>query len=777
MREFGVGQSLPRTEDWRLLRGMGRFTDDLDFPDMARLYALRSPHANARIRKLDTTKAKAAPGVLIVLTYADVEQDRIGSIQSGQRRARADGTPSFEPPYWLIANGHARHVGDIVAVVVADTMHQAKDAAELIEIDYEPLPSITRTADAANPGVARVYDQQPDNICYVSEFGNKAVVEQAFARAAHVAKLDLTINRVAQVTMEPRGAIGVWDARDERTTIYGSFQSTHNMRTQIAGTMFKEPENGFRVVSYDVGGGFGLKGSPHPEYGLVAWASRKTGRPVKWIGDRSESFVSDHQARDNVCHVELALDAEGKFLALRVRNMHNLGAYLAATGIQCGVGHIGQLSGVYATPAIFAQVTGVFTNTTPTCAYRGAGRPEAAYIVERIIDIAAAGMKIDPAELRRRNLIPAEKMPYNTGFVFTYDSGEFEKNQDAVLKMADWKHFEARRVEARARGKVRGIGIAHVIEQAGGIPDEMAEIRFDAGGAVTLVLGLQNHGQGHETTFRQLAVELLGVAPESVKLRYGDTDAVSFGRGTFGSRSMAVGGVAVYEASKKIIARGKKLASNMLEAAEADIEFKDGKFTVAGTDKSVDIATVAKSSFVIPRAGSSAEHGLIERVHAVAPGITFPNGCHVCEIEIEPETGQVEIVGYWVMDDVGRMVNPMIVKGQLHGGIVQGIGQVLWEDVAYDVDSGQNMSGSFMDYGIARAHNLPDFHIKSNEVMCKNNPLGIKGAGEAGAVGGLPVIMNAICDALRPLGIDTFDMPASPTRLWKAIKDAPKPLA
>lgn len=777
MREFGVGQSLPRTEDWRLLRGMGRFTDDLDFPNLARLYALRSPHANARIRKLDTARAKAAPGVLAVLTYADIEADGIGSIQSAQHRTRADGSPSLRPEYFLMAKGHARYVGDIVAVVVADTMHQAKDAAELIEIDYQPLPSITRTADAAKPGVPKVYDEFPDNVCYTSEFGNKAKVDAAFAQAAHVAKLDLIINRVAQVTMEPRGAIGVYDPHDERTTIYGSFQSTHNMRTQIAGTMFKEPENRFRVVSYDVGGGFGLKGSPHPEYGLVAWASRKTGRPVKWIGERGESFLSDHQARDNVCHVELAVDADGKFLGLRVKNMHNLGAYLAATGIQCGVGHIGQLSGVYTTPAIYAEVTGVFTNTTPTCAYRGAGRPEAAYIIERIIDIAAAQMKMDPAELRRRNLIPAEKMPYNTGFVFTYDSGEFEINQEAAIKMADWKNFEKRREEARKHGKIRGIGIAHVIEQAGGIPDEMAEIRFDAGGSVTLVLGLQNHGQGHETTFVQLAVDLLGVKPETVKLKYGDTDAVSFGRGTFGSRSMAVGGVAVYEASKKIIERGKKLASNMLEAAEADIEFKDGKFIVAGTDKSVDITQVAKSSFVIPRAGSTPEHGLIERVHAVAPGITFPNGCHVCEVEIEPETGQVEIVGYWVMDDVGRMVNPMIVKGQLHGGIVQGVGQVLWEDVAFDPDSGQNMSGSFMDYGIARAHNLPDFVIKSNEVWCKNNPLGIKGAGEAGAVGGLPVIMNAICDALRPLGIETFDMPASPTRLWKAIKDAPRPMA
>jgi carbon-monoxide dehydrogenase large subunit len=581
------------------------------------------------------------------------------------------------------------------------------------------------------------------------------------------------INRVAQVTMEPRGAIGVWDQSDERYTIYGSFQSVHSIRSAIAGTIFKQPENRFRVISYDVGGGFGLKGSPHPEYALVAWAAKKVGRPVKWIGERGESFLSDHQARDNVTHIELALDDQGRFLGLRVRNTHNLGAYLAATGIQCGVGHIGQLSGVYTTPAIHAEVTGVFTNTTPTCAYRGAGRPEAAYMLERVIDIAAAEMKIDPAELRRRNLIPAAAMPYKTGFVFTYDSGEFEKNQEAAIKMADWKNFEQRRAEASKRGKLRGIGMSHVIEQAGGILDEMAEVRFDAGGAVTLVLGTHNHGQGHETTFTQLLVELLGVAPDSVRLRYGDTDTVSFGRGTFGSRSMSVGGAAVLAASNKIIEKGKKIAGNLLEVAQGDIEFEDGNFKVAGTDRSIGIAAVAKASFQIPRGPQQMEAGLIERAHNVAPGITFPNGCHVCEVEIDPETGTTEIVGYWVVDDVGRLVNPMIVKGQLHGGIVQGVGQVFWENMAYDSESGQNLSGSFMDYGIARANNLPFFEIKSNEVLSKNNPLGIKGAGEAGAVGGLPAAMNAVCDALRPLGITTFDMPASPSRVWRAIAHAP----
>jgi len=776
MREFGVGQSLPRSEDLRLVRGLGRYTDDLRMPGEARLYVLRSPHAAARILNIDTTAAEAAPGVLAVLTAADLEPENLGHITAIMRMKRRDGTPAFDTPYRLLATDRVRFVGDIVAAVVAETVHQAKDAAELIEVDYEQLPSITATADAPKPGVASVWDEVPDNVAYFAEFGNKAVVDQAFARAAHISKIDVVVTRVSAVTMEPRGVIGMWDAADERYTIYGSFQSPHNMRSVFSGSIFRQPENRFRVISHDVGGGFGMKGSFHPEYGLAAIASKTIGRPVKWIGERSEGFLADHMARDNVAHVELALDADGKFIGLRTRNIVNLGAYCAPNGVICGVNHVGQLSGVYTTPAIHAQVTAVFTNTTPTCPYRGAGRPEAAYMIERVIDVAANEMGIDPAELRRRNLIPAEAMPYKTGFVFTYDSGEFEKNQQAVVKMSDWHSFEARRAEAKARGKLRGIGIAHVIEQAGGALDETAEIRFDAGGSVTVLLGTHNHGQGHETTFKQLVVELLGVDPATVRIQYGDTDAVSFGRGTFGSRSMSVGGAAVLTASKKIIEKGKRIAGNMLEAAEGDIEFDNGKFTVAGTDRSVDITAVAKASFLV-RGPQASEPGLIERTHHVVPGVTFPNGCHVCEVEIDPETGVTEIVGYWVVDDVGLLVNPMIVKGQLHGGIVQGVGQIFWENVAYDPESGQNMSGSFMDYGIARAHNVPSFEIKSNEVLSKNNPLGIKGAGEAGAVGGLPAAMNAICNALLPLGIDRFDMPATPTRLWKAIAEAPNPLS
>jgi len=774
MREFGVGQSLARTEDWRLVRGQGRYVDDMKLPGEARLYVLRSPHAAARIRGIDTSAAMAAPGVIGVFTGADAVAEGLGHIAPVVRLKRKDGSPSFLTPYGIMAHERVRFVGDVVAGVVAETLNQAKDAAELIAVDYEELPSVTATADAAD-SEAVVWDEVPDNIAYYSEFGNRAAVDAVFARAHHVAKLDMVISRVAAVTMEPRAVIGEWDAREQRYIAHGTFQSPHNMRTSFASHIFKMPERQFRIVAPDVGGGFGLKNSMHPEYGLAMWAARKLGRPVKWVGERGESFLSDHQARDNVAHVELALDRDGRFLGLRIANTVNMGAYLAPNGVICGVNHVGQLSGVYTTPAIFAEITAVFTHTTPTCPYRGAGRPETAYMVERIIDVAAHEMGFDPHELRKRNLIPAEAMPYKTGFLWIYDSGEFEKNQDMTAKMADWAGFEKRRREARGRGKLRGIGMAHVLEKAGGSLDEAAEIRFDPAGGVTLFVGTHNHGQGHETTFRQILVEYLGVEPESVRVSYGDTDAVFFGRGTFGSRSMIVGGAAVLAASKKIIERGKTVAGRMLEAAVEDIEFDDGRFIVAGTDRSVTIAAVAKASFAV-MTPQKEEAGLAERAHTFVDDVTYPNGCHICEVEIDPETGVTEIVGYWVTDDVGTLINPMIVKGQLHGGIVQGVGQILWENVAYDPDGGQNMSGSFMDYGIARAHSVPFFEIKSNEVPSLNNPLGVKGAGEAGAVGGLPAAMNAIVNAVQPLGITTLDMPVTPTRLWDAIRNAPKPL-
>ncbi len=776
MREYGIGQSLPRSEDLRLLRGLGRYTDDIRLHGEARLFVLRSPHAAARIRGIDTAAAAASPGVLAVLTGQDALADGLGSFPSRMKMKRADGRPNYEPPYRILAAERVAMVGDPVVAVVAETLAQAKDAAELVEIDYEPLASVTATPAAAQPGAASVWDDQPDNVCFVAEFGKKDAVEAGFAKAAHVARLDFVISRVSANSMEPRAGFGVYDPADDRYTLYASIQSPHQMRAHLAENIFQLPESKFRVVAPDVGGAFGMKGAPMPELALVLWASKKVGRPVKWMSERGEGLMTDHHARDNVGHVELALDKDGRFLALRVDNTVNLGAYLSFNGIHCGVNNIGGLSGVYTTPAIHLSVKGVFTNTSPTAPYRGAGRPEASYMVERVIDTAAREMKIDPAELRRRNLIPASAMPYNTGFVFTYDSGEFEHNQDAVLKMADWKGFEKRRAEAKARGRLRGIGMAHVIEIAGGpagLPfDEYAEVRFDTAGGCTLILGTHNHGQGHETTFRQLAHEFLGLDPSKVQVRFGDTDAVAHGRGTFGSRSISVGGAALQCAAEKIIAKGRKIAAHMMEAAEADIEFKDGRFAVAGTDKSVDLIKVARTSFMPPAIPRGMEPGLVEGAALVPPGATFPNGCHVCEVEIDPDTGIVDIAGYWVVDDVGVMVNPMLVKGQVHGGIVQGAGQTLLETVVYDPESGQMLSGSFMDYGMPRAGDYPSFEVKGHEVPSKNNPLGIKGAGEAGTVGALPATMNAIVDALRPLGIHTFDMPASPARVWKAIAEA-----
>ena len=772
MREFGIGQSLPRTEDIRLVRGNGTFTDDFHFPNQAHLYVLRSPHAAARIRSIDTRAALAAAGVSAVLTGADAVADGLGGFRSLARKNRADGRPNFEPRYSVLAAGRARFVGDPVVAVIADTLVQAKNAAELVKIGYEPLPSVVSTRDAGAPGAPAVWDEQPDNICFVADFGDRTKVEQAFAGAAHVARLDLVVSRAAHVTMEPRAAIGLWDAAHQRVVIYGGFQAPYTLRGELAAAVFKVPDHQIRIVSPDVGGGFGLKDGSHPEYALAGWAARKTGRPVRWMAERAEGFVSDHQARDTISHVELALDSGGHFLALRVRNTVNLGAYLAATGIHCAVNNLGGLSGVYTTPAIHVDVRGVFSNTTPTAAYRGAGRPEASCALERIIDVAADEMGIAPHELRRRNLIPASAMPYKTGFMFTYDSGEFAKNQASVLEMAAWEDFGRRRAEARKRGRLRGIGMAHVIESAGGIRDEIAEIRLDPSGGATLLLGTHNHGQGHETTFAQILSEFLGIDHSRIRVVYGDTDIVPFGRGSIGSRSISVGGAAVRLAADRIIAKARKIAAHMLEAGQDDIVFEDGKFTVAGTDRSVDIAAVAHTSFRLLNLPHGLEPGLIEKAIAVVPGPTFPNGCHVCEVEIDPETGQVEIVGYWVTDDVGRVINPAIVKGQLHGGIVQGIGQALLENILYDGESGQNLTGSLMDYAMPRAIDVPQLAIASNEVLSRTNPLGIKGVGEAGVVGALPATLNAICNALRPLGVRHLDMPATPYRIWRAIRDA-----
>jgi len=776
MREFDLGRAVPRTEDLQLLRGRGRYTDDIALPRVTYLYVLRSPHAAARIARIDTAAAQDAPGVVAVLTGRDATADKLGTLRGRITRKRADGSPNFQPPYRILALDRVHHVGDPVAAIVAETLAQAKDAAELIDVDYDILPAVTDTAATLAPDAPRVWDEVPDNVCFVEHVGNEAKVKEAFARASHVVRQRFVISRVAASPMEGRAALGFYDTREERYTLYAGLQAPHLMRNELADQVFNLPANRFRLISPDVGGGFGMKGSAFPEYALVLWAAKKVGRPVKWFAERSESFVGDHHARDNVSEVALALDANGKFLALDVETVANIGAYIASNGLHVPVGNLGGLAGPYTTPAIHVKVTGVFSNTAATCPYRGAGRPEASYCIERIIDVAAAELKMDRVELRRRNLIAPSAMPFKTGLVFTYDSGEFEHVMDKVLALGDWKGVAARKADAKRRGKLYGAGVASVIEVAGGPAaapfEEAMEVRFDATGGATILLGSHNHGQGHETAFRQLAYHFLGLEPEQVTLIYGDTDKVFHGRGTFGSRSLSVGGGALRLAADRVIEKGKKVAGHLLEAATADIEFADGKFTVAGTDKSIDLISVAKASFNLAKMPPDMEIGLDANAVYRPPAGTFPNGCHICEVEIDPDTGVAQIVRYTVVDDVGRVVNPLLLEGQIHGGVAQGAGQALCEAMVYDRDSGQPVSGSFMDYCMPRATDFCPIAVGEHAVPTKSNPLGIKGAGEAGCVGALPAVMNAINDALLPLGIRHFEMPATPERLWRAINAA-----
>jgi aerobic carbon-monoxide dehydrogenase large subunit len=777
MREFGLGREVPRTEDVRLLRGQGKYTDDLPSSDAARLYVLRSPHASAKLRHIDVSKAQAAPGVLGVFIGADAESDGLGTFASFVPRSRPDGS-SFVPPYRVLAIERVRHVGDPVAAIVAETLEQAKDAAELIAIDYEILPAVVDTASAASPGQPAVWDETPDNICFVYRLGDAKATTATFASAKHVVDETLQISRVIANPMETRAAVGRYDPGQNRFTLFASLQAPHIIRDELARSVLKVPVSQLRVVSPDVGGAFGLKAGAFPELALVLWTAMRTKRLVKWICDRSEAFIADHHARDNVSRVRLALDEHGKFLALDVKTIANVGAYIDSFGLHCPTNNLGGLAGPYAIGQFNVDVTGVFTNTHAISAYRGAGRPEASYCVERIIAIAAQQLGISSIELRRRNMIPPRAMPFDTGLVFTYDSGAFEQTMDQTLELADWTGSAARRKAAETEGKLHGVGVAYAVEIAGGPPDvpfpEGAEIRFDSTGDALVLLGSHSHGQGHETAFRQLTRHFLGLDPAHVRIAYGDTDQIYFGVGTFGSRTLSAAGEALQRASGKIIEKAKRLASHLLEAAISDIEFVDGSFTVAGTDRTIDLVTLAQTSFntrVIPR---DMEPGLSARAIITPAGATYPNGCHICEIEIDTETGVARITRYAVVDDVGRVVNPLLLKGQLHGGIVQGAGQALWERITYDSRDGQLLSGSFMDYAMPRASDLPFFEVASNEILTKANPLGIKGAGEAGTVGALPAVMNAINDALVPLGIRHFDMPATPERLWRAIRDARK---
>jgi aerobic carbon-monoxide dehydrogenase large subunit len=772
MGEFGIGQPVKRFEDRRLLSGQGRFQNDANLLGQAHAYVLRSPHAHARIRALDLTAAKTTSGVQLIMTVDDLVEAQLGVMGVPFQRKRPDGSPMFARAHLGLAQGAVRYVGEPVAFVVADTLAQAKDAAELIDIDYEMLPSVTDTAQAAE-GKVVVWPECPDNISNLFEAGNKAAADAALAGAAHVVKRRYVISRVYAHFMEPRGAIGTWDPGEERFTLYADVQYPHRVRQALATRIFKIPESHIRVIAGDVGGGFGTKGWQYPEHRLVLLAAKKLRRPVKWTCERSECIQADEHARDNVTDAELALDKDGKFLGLRVKTLANVGAYISSErNLLATFGNVGTLVGTYDIPAAYVGVYAVMANTNGTAPYRGAGRPEATYVIERLIDDAARELGFDRAELRARNLIPPEKLPIKTSLGLNYDCGDFPANQKRALGEADWAGFPGRLADAKTRGRLRGIGIANPIEKAAGPGQEFAEIRFHPSGNATLLMGSKNQGQGHETTFKQVLNEKLGLDPSVVQYIDGDTDRVAFGIGTNGSRSTVIGGSALWMAADKVIAKGKKIAAHLLEAAEADIEFAEGNFAVAGTDRRITITDVAKASFQAARLPRELEGGLYETGTFAPQDNTYPNGCHICEVEIDPETGALDIVRYVVIDDVGTVVNPIGLKGQIHGGVAQGLGQALMEQVVYDPASGQNLTGSFMDYAMPRADVMPYMEIHSNPVPTKRNPLGAKGAGEAGTVGALPAIVNAVIDALSPLGVKSLEMPATPARIWQAIRDA-----
>ena len=773
MGQFGIGQPVTRLEDPRLLKGQGRYINDTNLPGQAYLVFVRSPHAHAKIQSIDISAAAAAAGVIGVYTGEDLVQAGLGLIPITLKRARPDGSPMFTGSHRGLAVGRVRHVGDPVATVVAMSLMQARDAAELVVVDYADLPSVTATAEAAMPGAQPVWDECPDNVCNVFEVGNNAATEAAFAKAAHVVKRTYTITRVHAQYMEPRGALGAYDAGEDRYTLYADSQYPHRIREVLARNIFNIPEHRIRVVSENVGGAFGAKGWAYSEHRLVLWLAKKLGRPVKWACDRSEALLADEHARDCISEAELALDASGKFLALRVQNVSNLGAYVSSDRqLAPTFNNLGSLVGVYAIPAAHVRVLGVFTNTNSIAPYRGAGRPEAIYVIERLIDDTAEELGIDRVDLRRRNLLPASAMPYKTALTFTYDCGEFERNLDQALTLGEYAGFARRREDSSKRGRLRGLGIANAIERAGAPGMEYAEIRFEPGGTATVLMGVKDQGQGHATIFTQVACEKLGLEPADVRYSEGDTDKVAYGTGTFGSRSAAIGGSALAAAADKIIAKGRRIAAHMLEAGEADVTFSDGRFTIAGTDRGVDIKEVARTSFVQGKLPPGMEPGLFENGTFSSEAETFPNSCHVCEVEIDPDTGVVTLAKYAVVDDVGTVINPLTLKGQVHGGLVQGISQILMEELVYDPESGQLITGSFMDYAMPRASDVCFFEVGSNPVPTKRNPLGVKGAGEAGTVGALAAVMNAVLDALKPLGITEMAMPATSERIWRAIREA-----
>ncbi len=785
MTEHGIGVSVKRKEDRRFLTGNGNYTDDINRPGQTYAYFLRSQVAHAEINGVDTSAAEQADGVLAVFTGADLAADEVGGIPCGWGLTFQNGDPMIEPAHPALAQGKVRHVGDAIAVVVAETRKQAKAAAQLIEADLNELPAVVDMKKAIEGGTL-VHDEAAENTCYDWAIGEKADVDAAFDEADHVTSIDIVNNRLIPNAIEPRVALAEYEAASGDYTLYTTTQNPHVIRLLMGAFVLQIPEHKLKIVAPDVGGGFGSKIFHYAEEAVLTWASAKVGRPIKWTAERSESFMTDAHGRDHVTHAELALDKEGKFLGLRVRTLANMGSYLSsfAPAIPTYL-HATLLAGVYTTPLIYANIRAVFTNTVPVDAYRGAGRPEASYLLERIVSKAAREMGIDQVEIRRKNFIPSDAFPYQTPVALQYDSGDYEATLSAALKAADVDGFAARKEAAARDGKLRGLGYSTYIEACGVAPSavagalgaraglyESAVVRVHPTGSVTVFTGSHSHGQSHETTFAQLVSEQLGVDFEAVDIVHGDTSKIQFGMGTYGSRSLAVGGEAILRAANKIVDKGRKIAAHILEASEADIEFADGSYTVKGTDKAMAFGEVALAAYVphnYPH--ETLEPGLEESAFYDPLNFTFPGGCHVCEVDVDPDTGVVDVVNFTAVDDVGRVINPMIVEGQVHGGVTQGIGQALMENAVYD-ENGQLLSGSYMDYTMPRADDVPSYHVSTEETLCAHNSLGVKGVGEVGAIGSTPAVINAVVDALAEKGVTDVPLPASPQNVWRALQEA-----
>jgi carbon-monoxide dehydrogenase large subunit len=786
MGESGIGASVLRKEDKRFLLGKGRYTDDINLPGQTYAVFVRSENlAHAKINSIDTEEAAAMDGVVAIFTGKDTEA--LGGLPCGWLIHSKDGSPMKEPKHSILCTDRVRHLGDQVAVVIAETKEQAKAAAAAVWVDYEELPVAASISAALDDGAPQIWEEAPGNVCYDWEIGDKAATEAAFQNAAHTVSIDLTNNRVVPNAMEPRAYIGSFDPAREEYTVYTTSQNPHLIRLLMSAFVLQIPEHKLRIVAPDVGGGFGSKIFHYAEEAVVTWASGQIGRPIKWTAERTESFLTDAHGRDHISHAELALDADHKFIGMKVSTKANMGAYLStfASSVPTWL-YAPLLSGVYTFPAIYCEVKSVFSNTAPVDAYRGAGRPEATYLLERLVTKAAKQLGVDQVELRRKNMIQPEQMPFQTCLAFEYDTGDFPATLDMALEAIDWSGFEARKAESAARGKLRGIGISTYVEACGIAPSAMAGaigaraglyesaiVRVHPTGSVTVFTGTKNHGQGHETAFAQIINEKLGVPLESIEIDNGDSSKTTFGMGSYGSRSLAVGGSAIAQATDKVIEKGRRIAAAMLEASADDIEFADGNYTVKGTDKAVPFAAVAFTCYVPhePFPHATEEPGLEETAFYDPKNFTFPGGTHICEVEVDPDTGVVQVLDMAVADDVGTIVNPMIVDGQVHGGLAQGIGQALMEQALYD-EAGQLMTNSYMNYTMPRAADFPFFKVGMHTTPCTHNPLGAKGVGEVGAIGCPPAVINAVLDALEPLGVSHIDMPATPPRVWQAIQDA-----